>query len=119
LDQKTKIQNDLDAKYIAYDKLMNAKAKREEAEHLEQQKQHYRDLENESKRRQRDLKFEKQDLQATLDDPESLPEDTEWAMQRLTEIDDEITNWEQQETDSVQQLADFENEQIRIKQERE
>lgn len=57
-----KVQEEIASKQGAFDKLMEAKWKREEAEYIEQQQRDMKDQKNNAMRRQRDLAFETQDM---------------------------------------------------------
>lgn len=108
------LQLEIDTKQSAFDKLMDSKWKREEAERYEQEERDLKNTKNDSRRRIQDLMFEKQEMEMLMDDDEAYEEDREYASQRYWEIDDEIM-WAEEEIQHCEDRLDemvFEQEQI-------
>jgi len=97
---------------------LDAKHKREEADWIAEQEAQMKEQKNEAMRRMRDLEYEKKDMQAILDNPDSYEEDIEWATTRIYEIDDEISWYQQQEEDALREIEEQAAETERIAEER-
>lgn len=110
----TALQQQIDKKQAAYDKLQDARRKQERIEEFEREQGRMNDQTREAARQLKDLGFEEEDLQGTLADPNADEEEREHATNRLDEIAGDKEHWKTMGEEAVKRLAEMVSERAQM-----